>query len=39
MFKLAKGDIEISEINLEISMISMCDLVDFCSCYLNVKVV
>jgi len=39
MFKLAKGDIEISEINLEISMVSMCGLEDFFSCYLNVKVV
>ena len=39
MFKLAKGSIEISEFNLEISMISMCGLVDFCSCHLSVKVV
>jgi len=39
MVKLAKGNIEISEFSLEIFMISMCDLVDFCSCHLSVKVV
>jgi hypothetical protein len=39
MFNLAKGDIEVSEFSLEISMISMRGLVDFCSYYLSVKVV
>ncbi len=39
MFNLAKGSIEVSEFSLEISMISMRGLVDFCSCNLTVEVV